>query len=332
VELIFILWLAFLGLCVGSFLNVVIARVPNDESVVRPRSKCPKCGHQLPWYENIPVFSWIALRGKCSGCKNPISPRYILVELLTGVLYMAALQRFDWSPQLLGALVFISLMIPLIFIDAEHWILPLEMMLAGIIFGLGFALYSGRIWDAVIGALIGFLTFRFMEFAGWYSTGKEALGAGDKYLLAFVGVNVGYQGMLGVIFFSSFFGAVYGLSAKALTGRAGPKAQEPQNVPSPTEPQEAPGEQEERIPFSPEFLKPNIPFWKRILLIPVTLFIQNIPDLQIDESTGEDTWQPEANSMPFGPWIGLAGIFIFLFGNWFGQMFPLAGMGRLLFG
>src|SRR5437762_1848862 len=77
-------WLGLAGLTIGSFLNVVIARVPKEESIVRPRSRCPRCGHQLPWYENIPVFSYLALRGKCSSCKAPISPRYPLVELLTG--------------------------------------------------------------------------------------------------------------------------------------------------------------------------------------------------------------------------------------------------------
>ena len=79
-ESLEVFWLAVTGLCIGSFLNVVIARVPANESIVSPRSKCPKCGHLLPWYENIPVFSWLALRGKCSGCKAPISIQYPLVE------------------------------------------------------------------------------------------------------------------------------------------------------------------------------------------------------------------------------------------------------------
>jgi leader peptidase (prepilin peptidase) / N-methyltransferase len=329
VEVLFILWLAFLGLSVGSFLNVVIARVPLDESVVRPRSKCPKCGHQLPWYENIPVVSWLALRGRCSGCRAPISPRYVLVELLTGTLYLVSLQCFGWSTPLLAALVFISLIIPLIFIDAEHWILPLEMMLAGIVFALFFAILHGRLFDAALGAALGFFVFRLMEFVGWLATGKEALGAGDKYLLAMVGASVGYQGLLGVIFFSSFFGAAYGLIAIRLTGRAGPQQNDEPASAGETSNNESP---EVRLPFVPAFMKPNVPFWKRGLLIPVAFFVQNIPDIQLDEATGEDTWKPQANSMPFGPWIGLAGIFVLLFGPGLARAFPLAGMGHLLFG
>src|SRR5690349_9021496 len=90
-------WLGLLGLAIGSFLNVVIARVPKEESIVRPPSRCPRCGHSLAWYENIPLFSYLALRGKCSSCKAPISPRYPLVELLTGLLFLACLVRFGWS-------------------------------------------------------------------------------------------------------------------------------------------------------------------------------------------------------------------------------------------
>jgi leader peptidase (prepilin peptidase) / N-methyltransferase len=137
------IWIAVLGLCIGSFLNVVIGRLPNDESVVRPRSRCPKCGHQLPWYENIPVVSWVMLRGKCSSCKTPISPRYVLVELLTGTLFVACIPRFGFDWQLVSALTFLTFLIPLIFIDAEHWILPFELTLPGIAFGILLAIPRG---------------------------------------------------------------------------------------------------------------------------------------------------------------------------------------------
>ena len=103
------LWLAVLGLVIGSFLNVVIARVPHEESIVRPGSRCPRCGHALSWYENIPVFSYLALRGRCRSCKATISARYPLVEILTSVLFLACLRRFGWDYELAPALMLVTL-------------------------------------------------------------------------------------------------------------------------------------------------------------------------------------------------------------------------------
>lgn len=315
-----------MGLSVGSFLNVVIARVPHDESIVRPRSKCPKCGHQLPWYENIPVVSWLMLRGRCSGCQAPISPRYILVELLTGALFVACVPRFGLDWELVSALVFLSLLIPLIFIDAEHWILPFELTLPGIAAGVLLAVPRGQeaVMTAVGGAVAAFLTFRVLEFLGWAATGREALGAGDKYLLAMIGAQLGWKSLLGVILLSSLQGSVVGLVRLKLTGRAGPE-KEPED-PAPAERPLAPdgegGEEEAaapaREPFTPEFLKPGLPLWKRLVLVPFTLFLQDIPDSPPpDDETGDiPEWEPQANNMPFGPWIGLAGIQVMLLGPW----------------
>ena len=95
-----VILLTCLGLVIGSFLNVVIARVPAGESIVHPPSRCPKCGHAISWYENIPVVSWLLLRGRCSGCKAPISARYPLIELLTGLLFLGCWHRFGWTYEL----------------------------------------------------------------------------------------------------------------------------------------------------------------------------------------------------------------------------------------
>lgn len=319
-EALITFWIAAIGLSIGSFLNVVIARLPNDESVVRPRSKCPKCGHQLPWYENIPVLSWLWLRGKCSSCKTPISPRYILVELLTGTLFVAATARYGFDWPLVSALVFFTLLIPLIFIDAEHWILPFELTLPAIAAGLALAIPQGKeaFVAALVGAVAAFLTFRVMEILGWLVTGREALGAGDKYLMAMIGAQVGWRSLLGVILLSSLQGAVVGLVRMRLTGRAGPTAEEPA-APKEGEaaPEQAPEEEApKREPFTPAFLEKGIPFWKRLVLIPYTIFLQDIPDSPPpDESTGEiPDWVPQANNIPFGPWIGLAGIEVMLLG------------------
>ena len=345
------MWIAIIGLCVGSFLNVVIGRLPEDDDldVLEPKdwverwkltfrfsgraykrlawppSRCPKCKRALPWYENIPVFSWLALRGKCRGCKEPISPRYILVELLTGTLFVAASARFPFDWQLVSALTFLTFLIPLIFIDAEHWILPFELTLPGILGGvllaipLGPAVFRG----AVIGAVAAFLIFRVMEFFGWLVTGREALGAGDKYLLAMIGAQVGWRGLLGVILFSSLQGAVVGLVRMRLTGRAGPAMPTP-----PTEDQAKPETEEEeeapkREPFTPEFTKPGLAWWKRLLAIPYTIFLQDIPDSPPpDETTGEvPDWEPQANNIPFGPWIGLAGIEVMMLGPFIVEKF-----------
>jgi leader peptidase (prepilin peptidase)/N-methyltransferase len=303
--------------------------VPEGESIVRPRSRCPKCGHQLPWYENIPVVSWLWLRGKCSGCKAPISPRYVLVELLTGTLFVTATTRFPFDWALVSALVFITLLVPLVFIDAEHWILPFELTLPGIAAGLLLAIPQGQavFVTALIGAVAGFLAFRVMEFLGWYATGREALGAGDKYLLAMVGAQLGWRPLLGVILFSSLQGAVYGLVRMKLTGRAGPTvgggppdaSSEQAEAPDAQPPAEAESDDANwREPFTPAFLAPGLPLWRRLVLVPYTLFLQDIPDSPpVDEETGEEPeWKPGASNMPFGPWIGLAAVEVLFLGPW----------------
>jgi leader peptidase (prepilin peptidase)/N-methyltransferase len=370
-EALITVWIAAIGLSIGSFLNVVIARLPDPKKgtpeyadleakldaipepetwwqrwkltlqlsgwaykrLVWPRSRCPKCGHQLAWYENIPVVSWVALRGKCSNCKTPISPRYIFVELVTGTLFVVALSRYGFDWRLVSALVFFTFLIPLIFIDAEHWILPFELTLPAIAAGLVLPLVlSGpdAFRFALEGAVAAFLLFRVMELFGWLATGREALGAGDKYLMAMIGAQVGWRGLLGVILLSSLQGAVVGLVRMRLTGRAGPTPDEKPEEPKVEAPksessdQEKPaGEEEEeestREKFTPEFLKPGLKWWHRLLAIPYTIFLQDIPDSPPpDETTGEvPDWEPQANNIPFGPWIGLAGIEVMLLGPFF---------------
>lgn len=235
-------WLFFLGLAVGSFLNVVIARVPYGESIVHPRSRCPKCGNPLSWFENIPLLSWIALRGRCRNCKTPISARYPMVELLTGLLFLACLRRFDWTYELVPALVLVVLLVPLTFIDLEHWILPESLTHTGIVMGIALAAPLGmeRLRDAALGAAVGFLSFRLMEYLGWKLFRKEALGGGDKYLVALLGAFLTWKSLLGLVFFSSLQGAVVGLVLLALTGRAGPRPDEEEPVSQPATPDAQP--------------------------------------------------------------------------------------------
>lgn len=213
------------GLCVGSFLNVVIGRVPGGESVVRPRSRCPQCGHALSWYENIPLLSWLFLRGRCRSCKTPISVRYFVVELLTGMLFLACLRRFGVSWELLSGVALVSFLIPLTFIDLEHWLLPHSITRLGIVSGLGLSLLGGTqgFIASAIGAVVGFLAFWALELVGRWVFKKEALGGGDKYLLALIGAFLTYRSLLGVIFLSSVQGAVVGIVSLLLRGKAGPE-------------------------------------------------------------------------------------------------------------
>lgn len=223
------IWLALMGLCIGSFLNVVIARLPREESLVRPRSRCPRCGHSLPWYENIPLFSWLFLRGRCSACKAPISARYPLVELLTALLFLACLARFGWTWALVLALLLVTYLVPLTFIDLEHWLLPFSLTIPGIALGLLLSAPLGleRLRDAALGAAAGFVAFWGLEWLGGRIFRKEALGGGDKWLLALLGAFLTWRPLLGVVFLSSFQGAIVGLLLLATRGRAGPAPAEP---------------------------------------------------------------------------------------------------------
>ncbi len=348
------------GLLFGSFLNVVIHRLPRAESetstwwvgygsLVNPRrSQCPHCGHAITWYENIPVFSWLALRGRCSACKTPISPRYVLVELMTGLLFLACFVRFGWAWPLLPALVMVVLVVPLVFIDAEHWILPFELTLPGIALGLGLTIPLG--WgatrDALIGAAAGFLGFRVMEYLGWLLFRKEALGAGDKYLLALLGAFLGGRPLFGVILLSSLQGAIFGGLSLLFRGRAGPEV--PREKAAPTEalpvdgatPTEAVEEEEEVFTFTPDFLKPGLSALRRLVLLPWTLLFQPIPDdpLPVEGEMVDDAvdeWVPGTTSMPFGPWIGLAGLEVLLLTPWLHATFAGTAFGmtmKLIFG
>ena len=240
--------LLIMGLLFGSFLNVVIARVPEGLSIVKPRSRCPRCGHTLAWFENIPLFSWMALRGRCRSCGQPISWRYPLIELLTALLFLACQRRFGWTPELVASLVLVMLLVPLSFIDLEHRILPRELTLPGIAAGVVLSVPLGmtRLRDSVIGALAGYFLFWGMEWLGEKIFKKEALGAGDKDLLALIGAFLTWKALLGVIFLSSLQGAVVGSLLLLTRGRAGP-APVPPGEPSPVPPEgpvpALPGEQ-----------------------------------------------------------------------------------------
>jgi leader peptidase (prepilin peptidase)/N-methyltransferase len=211
------LWtLAFvLGACIGSFLNVCIYRMPAEESVVHPRSRCPRCGTTIAWYDNLPLVSWALLRARCRGCKTPISARYPLVEALSGGLAMLALARFGPAPLTVAVFVFTAALLLITFIDLDHRFIPDEVSLPGIAVGLGVSLLPGGIGlvDAALGALAGGGILWLVAWGYEHLTGREGMGYGDVKLLAMIGAFLGWQAIPAVIIIASLTGSVAGLLA-----------------------------------------------------------------------------------------------------------------------
>lgn len=218
----------FVGASVGSFLNVVIARVPAGMSIVTPRSRCPTCLAPIAWYDNVPVLSWLLLRARCRRCGARISFRYPLVELLGAAAAWLALVRHGVSAAAAAELAFVSLLVALAFIDLDTWLLPhaLTWPLVGLglvanALGVGGATGAGA---SALGAALGFGLFAAVAVIGKKLAGREALGFGDVWLLAGLGAWLGAAALLPVILLSSVQGAIVGLALIAV-GRAQPGPQ-----------------------------------------------------------------------------------------------------------
>lgn len=225
-----------IGLAVGSFLNVVIHRLPlmmerewaaqcaelagqaptsaDPLTLSVPRSRCPSCGHAITALQNIPLLSWAMLRGRCSACRTPISMRYPLVELLTGVLSAACAITFGSTLLLAGALVFVWALIALTFIDLDTQLLPDSITLPLVWAGLLLNLVGGftDLPSAVAGAIIGYLVLWSVYWAFKLVTGKDGMGYGDFKLLAAIGAFLGWQMLPVVILLSSLVGASVGIA------------------------------------------------------------------------------------------------------------------------
>ncbi|MCQ9379631.1 A24 family peptidase [Methyloversatilis sp. XJ19-49] len=225
-----------IGLAVGSFLNVVIHRLPlmmerewatqcaelagqtpapaDPLTLAVPRSRCPSCGHAITALQNIPLLSWAMLRGRCSACRSPISIRYPLVELLTGLLSAACALSFGPTLLLAGALVFVWALIALTFIDLDTQLLPDSITLPLVWAGLALNLAGGftDLPSAVSGAIVGYLVLWSVYWAFKLVTGKEGMGYGDFKLLAAIGAFLGWQMLPVVILLSSLVGASVGIA------------------------------------------------------------------------------------------------------------------------
>lgn len=237
-ELIGYLFFFAFGAIVGSFLNVVIHRVPNEESIVFPNSACPKCKNSIKPYDNIPILSWLFLRGKCRHCAEPISPRYPAVEFLTGFLFLLVFWQIGLTWFLPVALVFTAAIVALVFIDAEHMILPNVITYPLLVFALavrlifafafGSAFFSDLnfapatyfphlpIWavsllSAVLGGLVGGGSLWLVGEIWKRLRGVNAMGLGDVKMMFGVGALLGWRLTLLTIFIGAFTGAVAGI-------------------------------------------------------------------------------------------------------------------------
>ena len=212
------------GAVFGSFLNVVIHRVPRGESVVRPASRCPSCGTAIKAWQNIPVLSWLVLRGRCAHCATPISWRYPAVELLSALLWLALGLRFGVSLQTLVMLPCVSLLLALFFTDYDEMLLPDALTIPLAIIGVATAAWNprldlffgllgsgtagGRLAHALVGAAFGFGLFFAIALAGRLVFGKEAMGGGDLKLMLGVGAFLGIPGVVLTLFLGSIGGTL----------------------------------------------------------------------------------------------------------------------------
>ena len=213
-----------IGAVVGSFLNVVILRLPAaGESLVFPASRCPKCHSPIKWYDNIPIISFLLLLRKCRNCGAPISWQYPLVELVMALLSLALVLKFGLSPALPVYFVFTAALLVVIIIDFYHKIIPDSISLPGIVIGFGCSFFNPVVtWQqSGLGLLIGGGVLYAIA-AGYYLfTKREGMGGGDIKLLAMIGAFLGWQSLPFVVFGSSLLGAVIGIGAMARQKKGG---------------------------------------------------------------------------------------------------------------
>ena len=235
-----------LGALIGSFLNVVIHRLPHEESIVFPNSRCPSCGAVIAFYDNVPVLSYLLLRGRCRSCESSISIRYPAVELLTALLFVAVTWRDGLTVVLAFDLIFVSALVALIFIDAEHMILPNAITYPGIVFALvarlaiplllgtphfddlpglmdgmlsDMPIWAASLIGALIGALIGGGSLWLMGWTWERLRGVEAMGLGDVKMMFMVGAYLGWRLTILTIFFGVLSGSIIGMALMARQGK-----------------------------------------------------------------------------------------------------------------
>lgn len=237
-EYIGYIFVFIIGCVIGSFLNVVIYRLPLERSIVYPNSACPECGKAISPYDNIPVLSWLVLGGKCRSCKSAISMRYPAVELLTGLVFLLSAWQLGFTPFLPIALIFAAVMIALVFIDADHMILPnaitypffvfavfvrlafplffgpayfADLEVAPITWLTGWPVWSASLFSGILGALAGGGSLWLIGEIWKRARGVDAMGLGDVKMMLGVGMLLGWRLSLVTIFGAAFFGSIAGV-------------------------------------------------------------------------------------------------------------------------
>jgi len=282
-------WAFAFGAVVGSFLNVVVARVPAGESIVHPRSRCPACRTPIAWHDNVPVLSWMLLRGRCRACRAGISLRYPLVELLGGSAALVAVLRHGLSLAALAEFGFAAMLLALSFIDLDTWLLPHVMTVPLLVAGVGLSALgltaAPSFLASLAGAAAGWLSFAAVSVIGEKVLKKEALGFGDVWLLGGIGGWVGVGGLLPVVLLASVQGTVIGLGLiVAGRGQPGP---EPGSGPGP-----AAVEQEGAAPVA------------------------------------DADWVPPRNAVPFGPFLAAGALEWLWLQGWLAQAIPALSIFR----
>ncbi len=217
-TMIYPLFAFVFGMVVGSFLNVCICRMPKNESIVSPPSHCPHCSYQICWYDNIPLVSYLLLRGKCRGCGAHISLQYPLVELINGLLTLFLFLRFGPTLAFAALFLFCSALVVITFIDLEHQIIPDEISLSGIVVGFVLSFFlEGHTWlNSLLGILLGGGSLLLVAYLYQRVTGKDGMGGGDIKLLAMMGAFLGWKAVPFIIFASSLVGSLIGVTIMLL--------------------------------------------------------------------------------------------------------------------
>jgi leader peptidase (prepilin peptidase)/N-methyltransferase len=209
---------AFLvGIVLGSFMNVLIFRLPREISIVKPRSFCPQCKKPIPWYENIPIISFILLRGRCARCRAPISWQYPVVEALTGIVFLFLYFRYQPGRDFLFYMFFFCGLIVLSGIDFTHQLIPDAITIPGIILGLLNQLLHHTLLLGLIGAVFGGGLILLIRVLGGRAYKKEVMGMGDVYLTAMIGAYVGFPNVIFAIFVAALTGAISGIAYLAVS-------------------------------------------------------------------------------------------------------------------
>jgi leader peptidase (prepilin peptidase)/N-methyltransferase len=210
VRIVFLIYAGVLGASVGSFMNVCVTRLPKGESLLRPRSRCPECSGQIAWYDNVPLLSWILLRGKCRQCRTSISFQYPAVELVTAAIWIGMALMYGPTWRALQGSILFSLLLTISLIDARHYLIPDALSIGGLGAGLALSLLPGppSFLTSVIGAALGFSVLLAVGLLGEWVFKKPAMGGGDIKMMAMVGAFLGPAGAMLTIFIGALAGTL----------------------------------------------------------------------------------------------------------------------------